>query len=253
MKLPSITTSSVVTGISGKSVYSDGYRHKDSWDKKSSLLVSLHYERWRYNQLPFPKDVPSDSYPDLSQRDMHELAAMVSKRQPNQHREKTTVVEETKNTNATNIHRLNPSHRYENITYKKQLLRRRRDKTSEADRLKAQEKAMLAEAEDQLKQRVQHELANAAKKQPNEAKIVASEKHDSGFDGSGRKEDERAPVSSNYSPSTTNLTRESDTVTCTPDDVTMLSPLTLSKSPNSKAATTNSTNYTELRDLAETI
>ncbi|KAH3832574.1 hypothetical protein DPMN_105866 [Dreissena polymorpha] len=125
---------------------------------------------------------------------MHELAAMVSKRQPNQHREKTTVVEETKNTNATNIHRLNPSHRYENITYKKQLLRRRRDKTSEADRLKAQEKAMLAEAEDQLKQRVQHELANAAKKQPNEAKIVASEKHDSGFDGSGRKEDGKSEL-----------------------------------------------------------
>ncbi|KAH3832573.1 hypothetical protein DPMN_105865 [Dreissena polymorpha] len=44
MKLPSITTSSVVTGISGKSVYSDGYRHKDSWDKKSSLLVGELFE-----------------------------------------------------------------------------------------------------------------------------------------------------------------------------------------------------------------
>ena len=42
MKLPFIsTTCSVVTGVSNKSVHSDGYRRKDPRDKRS-LQVSLN-------------------------------------------------------------------------------------------------------------------------------------------------------------------------------------------------------------------
>ncbi|KAL4227544.1 hypothetical protein ACF0H5_012987 [Mactra antiquata] len=103
MKLPSISTCSVITGVSGKSVHSDGYRRKE--DK---TLQEQH----------------SDSYNDLSNlRDYRDIKAYLSKSlQSLNHDERRSPThskpqpkEESKPKN---------SHRYESISYKKHLLKR---------------------------------------------------------------------------------------------------------------------------------
>ncbi|XP_052794001.1 uncharacterized protein LOC128227470 isoform X1 [Mya arenaria] len=204
MKLPSISTCSVVTGVSGKSVHSDGYRKpSDSWDKKSTFMVSLHFERWRYNSSH--QDLASGSYPDLTSRS--ELPELI-----NTSKEAQTEASVTADEKKTDTH----AHRYENITYKKQLLMRRRTKFSENDVQKRKEKAILAQAEDHLKQTIEKELSFVKNKQALVKRQLRRKEHKTHADGIPK------------SPSSSTVV--TDTVTCTPDDVTLSSPRTLSKS-----------------------
>lgn len=99
MKLPSISTCSVATGYSGKTVHSDGYRRKDLTERKNI------------------QDQQSESYTDLStQKEYHDLAAALSK--------SLQSLEESQQKEQLKKSQTNNNHRYENISYKKHLLKR---------------------------------------------------------------------------------------------------------------------------------
>ena len=64
MKLPSISTASVVTGVSNASLKSDGYRRRGRRDKKSSLQVRKMLQSGEQVAVADNKFQPCDSEPN---------------------------------------------------------------------------------------------------------------------------------------------------------------------------------------------
>lgn len=230
MKLPSISTCSVITGVSGKSVHSDGYRKKDSNDKRN-IQVALNYKRWKYNQPKQTKDQHSESYTDLStQRDFRDLTAALSKSlQSLAAQEEKARQEETKPKPDT-------SHRYENISYKKHLLKRQRNNA-----VPAPEKSKRSR---DVAKYTKLEVEHAQKPVEREYVLVKDHTKASPRIGlnSGKRENSyvRGKKSKSISSesSRTDITKRSETITATPDDLTLPSTVTIT-SPKSNFSQAN--------------
>lgn len=125
MKLPSISTSSVVTGISNQSVHSDGYRRRGRPDKRSSLQkTSLTKKSRNVKKLAASNsEQQSESLQDLTKLDKEHLglSAQLSKSLTNLADKKDTLKDSDNR------------QRYEHFSYSKQISSRRNAKPISRD------------------------------------------------------------------------------------------------------------------------
>lgn len=117
MKLPSISTASVVTGVSNASLKSDGYRRRGRRDKKSSLQVLIHYERWKFNQNQ-QREQQSESLQDLTTLDLTSLDKDYLGISTQLSKSLTNLAEKKDSQESSN------THRYERFSYSKQITSR---------------------------------------------------------------------------------------------------------------------------------
>lgn len=126
IKLPSISTCSVVTGFSGKSVHSDGYRRQEARNNRSSIQVLVHFERWKYHSSL--RDQMSESLTDLSSnytKDFHDISLALSKSLQNLSGDKSKPQLPPTSLKLPQTDRQDRSRqKYERITYQKHLSKR---------------------------------------------------------------------------------------------------------------------------------
>ncbi|XP_060600110.1 uncharacterized protein LOC132753634 isoform X2 [Ruditapes philippinarum] len=206
MKLPSISTCSIVTGMSGKTVHSDGYRRVDLTDKKNL------------------QDQHSSSYTDLNTRqDYRDLTATMSKSLQNLASEESSQKQENIKTKADN------SQKYESISYKKHLLKRHKTNdasTSDTNKRSKGAPAKFKLEKDSMKELVEKEFVfvkNNTRMSP-----LISDKQEKTQDSVKKNTKKFGCNLTNQSPPLTDdVTNRSDTATVTTtDDVTIHSAFT---------------------------
>ncbi|XP_045216207.2 uncharacterized protein LOC123566308 isoform X2 [Mercenaria mercenaria] len=208
MKLPSISTCSIVTGVSAKTVHSDGYRRRDLTNKKN--LQEQH----------------SESYTDLStQREYRNLAAALSKSL------QSLAADDSISQKGESSSKTSNNNRYESISYKKHLLKRHKtveptDKTKRSKGVPVKGKT----EKDQFQKLPEKEfvLVKSHTKMQSPFLLDKRDKTEETY----KKANKSFSHSVNYptSPPTEDYTKRSDTVTVTPDNVTIHSPLTYTSS-----------------------